>query len=250
MKTLLTASAAAVALFAAAPAFAGSGQLDASYGQIEVPYGDNIDALSIGGAATTEIASGWNIQGDATVKRLSQDGDAFQYTDAGLHLFTRNDAWTAGVYADTTDMSMMSAWGLGVEGAYNFDKVTVDGSLGYNTIEVFGTDLDGWNVTAGATYFVTDNLAFGADLGRMEVEDMELNTWTLSGEWKPEASPVSFYAEYNEKQLETFGDFDVNTWTLGVRWTFGADSLKSRERSGASLKGGLNFSDILFAPVI
>ncbi|MBC6981432.1 porin [Caulobacter sp. 17J80-11] len=249
MKTLLTASAAAVALFAAAPAFAGAGQLEASYGQLDVPFGD-LDVLTIGGAATTEIASGWNVQGDVAVKRLSDDGDAFQYTDAALHVFNRTDAYTAGVYVDTTDMSGMSAWGLGVEGAYNLDKVTFDGALGYNSIEIFGNDLDGWNVSAGATFFATDNLAFGADLGRMEVEDLELNTWSLSAEWKPEAAPVSFFVQYNDKSLEDFGGDDITTWTLGARWTFGSDSLKSRVRSGASLKGGVNFSEVLFGAII
>ncbi|NEX94481.1 hypothetical protein [Caulobacter sp. 17J65-9] len=243
MKKLLVASAAAAALFAAAPAFAGAGQVDLSYSNVE----DEVDVINLGGAAVTGIGGDWNIQGDATVHRVDTGFGAMNFTDAALHLFKRTDGFAAGVYLDTSDVSMASAWGLGVEGAKYFDQATISGSLGMNTIDMMGSDADGWNASLGATYFPTDNIALGASVSYADIDFIDsVTSWGLSAEFKPETMPVSFFAGYANQDIASFSGDDVTTWTLGLRWNFGSGSLKERDRSGASMKGGINMGDLLF----
>ncbi|MBC6981433.1 hypothetical protein [Caulobacter sp. 17J80-11] len=243
MKKLLVASAAVAALFAAAPAFAGSGQVDLSYTNVE----DEVDVWSLGGAAVTEVGADWNIQGDATVHRVDVGGGNINFTDAALHLFKRNDSYAMGVYVDSSDIEMASAWGLGVEGQKFFDKATIAGSIGWNTAESFGSDMDGWNATLGATFFATDNFSIGAGVGYADFDFIDsVTTWDISAEFKPESSPVSFFAGYSNQDVSSFGGDDVSAWTLGARWNFGGGSLKERDRSGASMKGGLSLGDLIF----
>ncbi|MBC6981434.1 hypothetical protein [Caulobacter sp. 17J80-11] len=252
MKKLLSASAAVAALFAAAPAFAGSGYVDLSYAELDAGFVD-FKAVNLGGAAATEIGGDWNVQGEAVVHRVDVDffgpSTSLNYTDAGLHLFKRNDSWAAGVYADSTDVLMMSAWGLGVEGAKYFDRATINGSIGFNKSEggmFFGSDdVDGWNATAGVTFFATDNISIAADVKHMDVEELDATVWGLTAEFKPDTMPVSFFAGYRGQDENFFGE-DSTSWRLGVRWNFGSGSLKERDRTGASMHGGMGFADVLF----
>jgi hypothetical protein len=77
-----------------------------------------------------------------------------------------------------------------------------------------------------------------------------VTSWNIGAEFKPDTMPVSFFADYRKHNPDTgffiFGNEDVSVWSLGVRWNIGGGSLKSRDRTGASMTGGDSFSRALF----
>jgi hypothetical protein len=242
MKKILFASAALAAALAAAPAFAGSGFVDLGYSDTD---SGNVKSWNIGGSAVASVGSDWNVQGDVRVHRLDVGGN-INYTDAGLHAFMRNDQHALGVYANSTDFFGVSAFGFGVEGAYYMDQVTLSGSLGWDTMDggFFGPgSSDGWDATLGAKFFVNDNFSIGADYGHVDFDGFTTDNYGINAEFKPETAPVSFFGGWRHNSdggFFTSGDY--STWSLGVRWNFGGGSLKSRDRTGASMTSGNAFS--------
>jgi hypothetical protein len=89
-----------------------------------------------------------------------------------------------------------------------------------------------WRVTGGFSYNTVDMFT-----------DLSYDTkkYSLNTEYRLDNYPVSFYADYTRNNLSLeFQDglnnkFDADAIMLGMKWNFGSDSLKSRNRSGASL---------------
>jgi hypothetical protein len=95
-----------------------------------------------------------------------------------------------------------------------------------------------------ADYFVNDNwkLTGGYSFNNVDgVLSYDTKKYALGTEYRLNNYPVSFYADYNRNKLSLDGDgfngskFNTDAVMLGIRWNFGSDSLKSRNRSGASL---------------
>jgi len=89
---------------------------------------------------------------------------------------------------------------------------------------------DNWKVTGGYSF---NNVSGGVS--------HDTKKYTLGTEYRLDNYPVSFFADYTRNKLsfdEQFfstSKFDTDAVMLGMKWNFGSDSLKSRNRSGASL---------------
>jgi hypothetical protein len=245
MKKFLFASAAAAAMLVSAPAFAGSGFVDFSYSRVDDA---DLNDWSLGGAAVTDVMDGWSLQGDAHMHRLDAGGSNINFGEGTLHLFQRTDAHAFGGYFGASDLQGIGAYGIGLEGAMYMDQFTVSGNLGYDWLESFGTTENGWSAGINGKFFVNDNFSIDAGVRYADFDVTNVTTWNIGAEFKPESMPVSFYADYRNHNSDSsflIGD-DYNAWTLGVRWNIGGGSLKSRDRTGASMKGGSAFTGSIF----
>ena len=193
--------------------------------------------------------------------------------DIAGHLFYRNDKFLVGgfaqyrnpdfnytsndissdLYVNVLANSFISEqvfWGA--EGQVFLGDVTVYGQAGKQTFvnqhDISGQKIldDGYFANIKARYFIKDNWKADAgyvysksnlNSGGFEGEN-SANQYTLSlaTEYRLTDSPVSLYALYNYNQA-SIGSFNVDSDQLfaGVKFNFGSNSLKIRDRSGASL---------------
>ena len=73
-------------------------------------------------------------------------------------------------------------------------------------------------------------------LGWADAEDENLWTASLGGEYQFASTPVSLYAGYAHTKFDE-ADIAADQFTVGVRYNFGGQTLKGRDRSGASFGG-------------
>ncbi len=158
--------------------------------------------------------------------------------------------WSASTVANFLKQEMVSEqvfWGA--EGQAYFGDVTVSGQLAkqefVNQTDVsFGNVLkDGYVANIKAKYFINDNWKVDAGFNYNKT-DLNLNggsfdqkTYSLGTEYRLAEHPVSLYAQYNHTTLggSTGYNGDDDQLLVGVKLNFGANSLKARDRSGASL---------------
>jgi hypothetical protein len=95
-----------------------------------------------------------------------------------------------------------------------------------------------WRVTGGFSYNTVDMFTESSTTSGLSYDTKK---YSLNTEYRLDNYPVSFYADYTRNNLSLeFQDglnnkFDADAIMLGMKWNFGSDSLKSRNRSGASL---------------
>ena len=128
----------------------------------------------------------------------------------------------------------------------NGGKVYKHGSVASAKADYFINN--NWRVTGGFSYNTVDLL-----------NDLSYDTkkYSLNTEYRLDNYPVSFYADYTRNKLSLEpadtgqGKFDTDAIMLGMKWNFGSDSLKSRNRSGASLDpiSNIGYAD-LFAKAL
>jgi biotin operon repressor len=111
----------------------------------------------------------------------------------------------------------------------NFGKLYKHGRVASAKADYFINN--NWRVTGGFSYNTVDMLANVSS---------DTKKYSLSSEYRLDNYPVSFYADYTRNKLSFDTDiaqdkFDADAIMLGMKWNFGSDSLKSRNRSGASL---------------
>jgi hypothetical protein len=236
MKNVLFASAALAVVALAAPAFAqdATGYVGGSYTHGDTE-GLETDTWGLNGAVAFDATETLGVQIDAGYANTAFDGfDSDDTYGATAHLFTRNDAWAIGGFAGVSDSDSNTAWTAGVEGAKYLGAVTLAGTVAYANGEESSDDA--WGVGGEARYFVSDNFRLNAGLGWAEAED--LNVWSagLGAEYQTASSPFSIYGGYNHVK---FDDVDVESdqFTIGLRYNFGGQTLKGRDRSGASFGG-------------
>jgi hypothetical protein len=253
MKVQLLATAAVAAALFAAPAFAQdvaapSGYVGATYSHLDLnsPLGDS-DADLFGAEAAVAGQFGASNIGFQLDGSLS-DGDNVDTTGMGsAHVFYRNDQYLVGAFGGVAGSNGSTTWGAGVEGQTYFDRATLAGAVAWATNDDVNIDL--WGANAEARFFAQDNLRFDVNGGFANVDfgPIDTNVWTIGagGEYQFDRAPVSLFAKYN---YVSFDDLDVNEniFAVGVRWNFGGATLKQRDRSGASLNGFGNFSNLVF----
>lgn len=94
------------------------------------------------------------------------------------------------------------------------------------------------NTSVGVQYFPQENLLLGARLGYLsgqigddDGEDARATRWTLEAAYKPDALPVSFFADVSrltDNVLWGKDDDGALTASLGVRWAFDGASIKTQ----------------------
>lgn len=236
MKNVLFASAALAAVAFAAPAFAqdASGFVGGSYTYTDAE-GLESDTWGLDGAVAFAPAESLGVQFDAGYARTEVESfDAEDAYNANIHLFTRNDSWAFGGFAGLTEADDTTAWNLGVEGATYLDNLTLAGALAYGSSDDLG--VDAWGVGGEARYFVTDNFRLNAGLGWADAEDDSVLSLGLGGEYQLSSTPFSVHYAYNHFKFDQ-ADIETDQFTIGMRVSFGGQSLKGRDRSGASFTG-------------
>ena len=144
---------------------------------------------------------------------------------------------------------------FGAEAQGYFGDLTLTGQVarqnfinkGSNNSDISGDAYKRGSVaTAKADYFVNDNWKVTGGYSFNNVSGFlsyDTKKYTLGSEYRLDNYPVSFFADYtrNKLSLDESGAsfatsrFDTDAVMLGMKWNFGSDSLKSRNRSGASL---------------
>jgi hypothetical protein len=241
MKSLFLATA-AVAAFAAAPAFAqdATGSLGLVYNNVKYEAGGS-DFTSENGkidaAMAVPVTGDWTVTLDGGFSYNSNAiaGEDNSNVDGTIHASTLVNGVRVGAFAGGTSVSSETLWAGGVEAQAYLDKMTLSGSVAYETID--GADLDAWSIAGDVAYFITPAFRVNGGLGWSTIDGGgdNLDTWSanVGGEYQIAETPISIVANYGYGELEDV-DLSVNTLTVGFRYSFGGD-LQARSRAGADL---------------
>lgn len=179
-------------------------------------------------------------------------------TTVATHLFARKtDTFVLGAIGQVS-FNTISATGstfetnqyfIGAEGQTYLGKTTVTGQVVYRKDAVGGLDYgsesinaDGYLATFQAKYFLNDNwtVALKGQYSKIKfnINESKLDQWHLglTSERRLAALPVSLFfgARLGETKVSDIKLRDVRG-LFGLKVRFGSQSLKSRDRSGASL---------------
>lgn len=243
MKKYLLGAAALLAISAPGVAAAQSAYVDLGYQSTEADVGGveaDGEGWTIGGATAWGGNGGLGVQLDA----LYGDAEDSSTYSVGGHLFTRNDAFLFGGFAnygntDVDGADDFDAWSVGLEGQYYLSRTTLDAALSYGEGDDIDAEFTGLDL--GATHFLTDNFSFGGNLGFGNIEgggaDADTLTYGLGAEYQFASAPISIFGGWQHAELDD-ADADADSLGIGVRYNFGGQSLFERNRSGASLSRG------------
>lgn len=242
MKTSLLVAASAVALFAAAPAFAQSvGSVGASYSHSDVDLGGlsgDADAWTVDGQVAFGAGSVWTVTVDADV---TYSDDADDTTVAGTVHGTRmfGDSLRAGGFAGATELGDEILWAVGAEFQKYVGDFTWGGQLAYGQID--DVDADIWGLRGDVAYFVSDNFRLDGGVGYSKVDfgPVDGDAWSVGvgGEYQFAGTPFSVFGGYDHAKIDDL-DVSADTFEIGLRYSFGG-GLRARERGGAALGSGV-----------
>lgn len=241
MKSLFLATA-AVAALAAAPAFAqdGVGSIGVTYMNTELDVaglGAESEAVVLDAGFAIPVSGDWTVTVDGAFAyaidgAANQDDSAVNGRVHGSRTF--GDV-RVGAFVGGSEAADEQLWSFGAEAQTRFDKVTLTGSLAYETIE--GVDADIWSLGGDAAYFIRPNLRVNGGLGWSTIDAGGLDTDGFSanvgGEYQFADTGISLTAGYTHAEFEDF-DLDADTVSIGLRFSFGGD-LQTRDRAGADL---------------
>jgi hypothetical protein len=215
--------------------------IDYSYDRLNSPGfgGVNVNSYGLSGSTNVGLTSVLNLEVDADYSHvdLSNGGGSFDHGGGYTHLFARNEEGAIGVFGGVHRDWTVTTYSFGVEAAKFYDKFTLssdirsdwnDGSLGYNAAEL----------NLGGHYYLSDNFRVDASTGydRLQLFDKQSNGWHIGagGEYQLKKSPVSLYASVAYGEVPGLGTTNDTAVHVGARWNFGGGTLKARERSGAT----------------
>ena len=241
MKTLLLATA-AVAAFAAAPAFAQDsvGSIGLGYNNVKYEAGGSdftTENGKIDVAVAVPVTSSWTVtlDGGFAYNNNNVAGADNSNINGAIHTTVGFGDFRVGTFAGGKSIADETLWAVGGEGQMYLGQTTLTGSVVYETVD--GTDLDAWSVGGDAAYFITPSLRVngGLNWSTIDAGGSDIDSWSanVGGEYQIANTPMSIVANYGYGELEDF-DLSINTLTVGVRYSFGGD-LQTRNRSGADL---------------
>lgn len=242
MKSLFLATA-AVAAFAAAPAFAQDsvGSVGVRYSNTDVEVGavdGEAEGLTIDAAVAVPVTAEWTVTLDGGFAyNIDGADDADDSSVNGrIHASRAFGSTRIGAFAGGTEAGDEQLWSFGAEAQhYLNEKVTLTGSLAYETLD--GVDADIWSVGGDAAYFISPNFRLngGAGWSTVDAGGVDVDGWSanVGGEYQFAGTGISITANYGHAELEDV-DLKADTINVGLRFSFGGD-LKTRERSGADL---------------
>lgn len=241
MKSLFLATA-AVAAFAAAPALAqdgvGSVGLTYSNADIDVVGVDaEVETVAIDAGFAVPITADWTVTLDGGFN-YNIDGPADQddsNVSGRIHASRTFGNVRVGGFAGGQQAGEEQLWSFGASAQTYLDKLTLTGSLAYETVD--GADADIWSLGGDVAYYVNPSLRLNAGAGwsTSDVAGADVDGWqaNVGGEYQIAKSPYSVTANYAHSELEDI-DLSVDTFTVGFRFSYGGD-LQTRERAGADL---------------
>lgn len=241
MKSLFLATA-AVAAFAAAPAFAqdAAGSVGLTYNNVDVDVvgvDAEAESASIDAAYAIPVTGEWTVTLDGAFNYnidgpANADNSSIAARVHGSRMF--GNVRVAG-FVGGSEAGDEQLWSFGGQAQTYLDKLTLTGSLAYETVD--GVDADIWSVGADASYFINPSLRLNAGAGwsTADVAGADVDGWSanVGGEYQIAKSPYSVTANYAHSELEDI-DLSVDTFMIGFRFSLGGD-LQSRQRSGADL---------------
>lgn len=242
MKTLFLATA-AVAALAAAPAFAQDavGSIGVAYNNAKFDAGGSdftAENGSIDAAIAIPVTEAWTVtlDGAFAYNNASQGPNEDNSNINGtVHASTKFNGVRVGGFAGGQQIGDGTLWSFGAEGQAYLDKMTLTGTLAYETID--GVDIDAWTVGGDAAYFITPAFRVNGGLNWTTIDGGgdNVDTWgaNVGGEYQIANTPISVTANYGYSELNDI-DLSVNTITVGFRYSFGGD-LQTRSRAGADL---------------
>jgi len=241
MKSLLIASTAFAAL-AAAPAMAqdGIGSIGVTYANSEIDVAGlsaEGDGAIIDAAFAVPVTADWTVTLDGGFA-YAFDGDTAEddsTVNGRIHASRKFGGVRVGGFAGGAEAGDEQLWSFGALAQTSMDKVTLTGSVAYETIE--GSDADIWSVGGDAAYFITPNFRVngGAGWSTVEVGADDADAWSanVGGEYLIPGTGLGVTAGYTHAELEDF-DLKADTFMVGLRFTFGGD-LQTRQSAGADL---------------
>lgn len=238
MRVFLFASAAAVALFAGAPAMAQSvGSVGATYVRTEVSapgFNRDGDSYVLDGLVAFDVTPEWTVTFDGAV---TDDGlSDVVFGDAIVHVSRKvgSDLRVGGFVGGVAVHGDMT-WGAGVSVQKYVGDWTFTGQAAYGDSDLYLGNL--WSLNARGSYFITSNLRIDAGLSYTDVDSqygaLDSFSANVGGEYQLGASPFSVTASYSRAKIDLF-DQDIDNYNVGIRYSFGGD-LRARETSGATL---------------
>ncbi|WP_420480046.1 hypothetical protein [Brevundimonas sp. FT23028] len=243
MKALFLATA-AVAAFAAAPAFAQDAVGSVGIGYNNVKYDafgsdytaengklDVTAAIPVAGPFTLTLDGGFAYANNGVVGADNSNIDGTIHGTAMI-----NDTVRVGGFVGGSEVGDDTLWAFGAETQAYINNLTLTGSVAYENAN--HTDIDAWSVGGDVAYFVTPGLRVNGGLGWSTIDagGSDIDAWSVNvgGEYQIKNSPISITANYGYGELEDV-DLSINTLTVGLRFSFGGGDLQTRSRSGADL---------------
>lgn len=247
-KPLLIAAALAAASTAAPASAEVVGQIAAGYARVEYDsdwFDAPADIVALSGEVVFPASDLISFQLDGALARTEMEGYAETTTSGALHAFTRNDSYAVGAFVEMASTDGDAVWAGGVEAHKYFADATLAGSLAYGQYDDWA-DVDIWSLGGEARYFVNDDLRIDGRAGYVRIEDQsaDFGGWTLGVgvERRFADQPFSVFAAYDHAESEDLGDGTADSFSVGLRWTFGSETLKQRDRKGASMGGSAPFA--------
>lgn len=240
MKSLFLATA-AVAAFAAAPALAqdGVGSIGVVYANSDLDVagsGAEVESATLDAAFAVPVTADWTVTLDGGLNYALDDVAADSTNVNGrIHATTLVSGVRVGAFAGGSEVYGEQLWSFGAEAQTYLDKVTLTGSLAYETLE--GSDAEAWTVAGDASYFITPEFRVNGGAGWTTVEagGLDIDGWqaNVGGEYRIPGTGMGVTAGFTHAELEDI-DVSIDTLSIGLRFSFGGD-LQSRERAGADL---------------
>ena len=233
MRNWIIGAAAILAVAVPGVASAQTGYVGGVYSNVEVDGADDSDAWGVEGAVAFAGSSSIVFEVDASVID-PEEGDT-GYGVVG-HVYSRNDSHLFGGFVGIAGSDDSETWTAGLEGAKYFANWTLAGAVAYGNNDDF--DSDGYGVNAEGRFFVNDNLRLNANLGWANIDfggfgDDDAFTYGVGGEYQFASLPISVAAGWNHVEFDEV-DTEADALSVGVRWNFGGQTLRDRDRNGAS----------------
>lgn len=236
MKTLLLATA-AVAAFAAAPAFAQSagpvGSAGITWSNVEADAG-GASADQGFGAVDANVAGdfgAWTVTFDGSVGWADGEIDEDRAESIQVHLTRKFQDIRVGAFVGLASEDVTT---VGLEAQKYTGPLTVSGALAVSSMD----EADVISLNGDVAYFVQDDLRLNVGAGVGNLDTLGGNTRYYSmgagAEYRIPATSLSVYGAYDRSTVDDF-DLDVDTFSIGLRFNFGASTLRERNERGADL---------------
>lgn len=219
----------AAAFLAAALALPVAAQ--AQDGYVGVGYTDvndvDTDALTLGGGVAVDLG-GAKLQFNGAHTRADVAGTTTSASDFTAHAYTQNEQYAVGGFVSATDLYGSGVYGIGVEGSYYLNNLTLSAIVSYNGGDNGFGHFNNYGVAA--RYFVTENFAVAATYDNLDYSGGgDADAYGVEAEYQT-ATPFSVFASWGKTDA---GGLDADRWSVGARYAFGGKTLKGQERSGA-----------------
>ncbi|HZW14835.1 MAG TPA: hypothetical protein VFF66_01140 [Brevundimonas sp.] len=240
MKSLFLATAAAAA-FVAAPALAqdGIGSIGVVYSNSDLDVAGleaEAENATIDAAVAIPVTADWTVTLDGGFAHSFDDfADSNTNISGRVHATTLVGGVRVGGFAGASEVYGEQLWSVGAEAQTYLDKVTLTGSVAYETLD--GVEADIWTVAGDASYFINPNFRINGGAGWTTVDagGLDVDGWqaNVGGEYRIPGTGMGVVAGFTHAELEDV-DVSMDTISVGLRFSFGGN-LQSRERAGADL---------------